>query len=57
MAELSKPSPKLFGTKVGSKSCKSESAQGSAGANPLNPLLQLIFVRYRDHVLFNRSLL
>ena len=56
MAELtSKPSPELFGTKVGSKSCKSESAQGSAGANPLNPLLQLIFVRYRDHVLFNRS--
>jgi hypothetical protein len=57
MAELtSKSSPGVFGTKVGSKSCKLESAQGSTGTSPLNPLLQLVFVRYRDHVLFNRSI-
>jgi hypothetical protein len=56
MAELtSKPSPEIFGTKVGFNSCKLESAQGSTGTSPLNPLQQLIFVRYRDHVLFNRS--
>jgi hypothetical protein len=56
MAELtSKPSPDVFGTKVGSKSCKSESAQGSAGTSPLNPHEKLIYVRYQDHVLYNRS--
>ncbi len=56
MAELtSKPSPDVFGTKVGFNSCKLESAQGSTGTSPLNPLQQLIFVRYRDHVLYNRS--
>ena len=57
MAELtSKPSPDgIFGTKAGSKSCKLESAQGSTGTSPLNPLQQLIYVRYRDHVLYNRS--
>jgi hypothetical protein len=57
MAELtSKPSPDCnLGTKAGSNSCKLESAQGSTGTSPLNPLQQLIFVRYRDHVLFNRS--
>ena len=54
MAELTvKPSPDVFGTKVGSKSCKSEPAQGSTGTSPLNPL---IYVRYRDHVLFNNVL-
>ncbi|MGD6807620.1 MAG: hypothetical protein ACQCN4_11750, partial [Candidatus Bathyarchaeia archaeon] len=39
MAELtSKPSPDgIFGTKAGSKSRKSESADGSAGTSPLNP--------------------
>jgi integrase len=39
MAELtSKPSPdRVFGIKAGSKSCKSESAQGSAGTSPLCP--------------------
>jgi integrase len=39
MAELtSKPSPDgIFGTKAGSKSCKSESAQDSAGTSPLCP--------------------
>src|SRR5665647_219253 len=57
MAELtSKPSPDVFGTKAGSKSCKLESAQGSTGTSPLNPLQQLIYVRYRDHVLYNRSI-
>jgi len=57
MAELtSEPSPDcVFGTKAGSKSCKSESAPGSAGTSPLNPLSQLIFVRYQDHVIYNRS--
>ena len=55
MAELTvKPSPDVFGTKAGFNSCKLESAQGSIGTSPLNPLQQLIFVRYRDHVLFNR---
>ncbi len=57
MAELtSKPSPGIFGTKAGLKSCKLESAQGSTDISPLNPLQQLIYVRYRDHVLFNRSI-
>ncbi len=39
MAELtSKPSPDdIFGTKAGSKSCKSEQADGSAGTSPLKP--------------------
>ncbi|MCL4429849.1 MAG: hypothetical protein M1167_03755, partial [Chloroflexi bacterium] len=40
MAELTskEPSPDgIFGTKAGSKSCKSESADGSAGSSPLNP--------------------
>jgi hypothetical protein len=57
MAELTSkdPSPDVFGTKVGFNSCKLESAQGSTGTSPLNSLQQLIFVRYRDHVLFNRS--
>ena len=59
MAELtSKPSPGIFGTKVGSKSCKLESAQGSIGNSPLNPnqpFENLIYVRYIDHVQYNRS--
>ena len=56
MAELtSKPSPDgIFGTKVGFNSCKSEPAQDSAGTSPLSSLQQLIFVRYQDHVLYNR---
>jgi predicted RNA-binding Zn-ribbon protein involved in translation (DUF1610 family) len=38
MAELtSKPSTDVFGTKVGSKSCKLESAQGSTDVSPLCP--------------------
>ncbi len=40
MADLTpnKPSPDgTFGTKAGSKSCKSESPDGSAGTSPLNP--------------------
>ena len=57
MAELtSKPSPDVFGTEAGSNSCKSESAQGSAGTSPQNSLLDLVFVRYQDHVLYNRSI-
>jgi hypothetical protein len=56
MAELiSKPSPDgKLDTKAGFNSCKLESAQGSTGTSPLNPTSQLIFVRYRDHVLYNR---
>src|SRR5665648_663208 len=55
MAELtSKPSPEcVFGTKAGSKSCKLPSKKDT-GTSPLNPH-QLIYVRYRDHVLFHRS--
>jgi hypothetical protein len=54
MAELtSKPSPDVFGTKAGSKSCKSESAQGSAGTSPLCPL---VYVRYKDHVIYKNIL-
>jgi hypothetical protein len=61
MAELTvKPSPDCnLGTKAGSKSCKLESAQGSTGTSPLNPnqpFENLIYVRYRDHVQYNRSL-
>ncbi len=42
----------MFGTKAGCKNCKLESAQFSTGISPLNPL---VYVRYRDHVLYNRS--
>ena len=44
----------VFGTKTGGTNCKS-SLQGDAGTSPPNPQPQLIFVRYRDHVLYNRS--
>ena len=58
MAELtSKPSPGVFGTKVGSKSCKLPSKEDT-GTSPLNPNLpfeNLIYVRYIDHVQYNRS--
>jgi hypothetical protein len=55
MAELtSKPSPDVFGTKVGFNSCKLPSKEDT-GNSPLNPLLDLVFVRYQDHVLYNRS--
>jgi hypothetical protein len=56
MAELtSKPSRNcVFGTKAGSKSCKLPSKEDT-GTSPLNPHQQLIFVRYQDHVLYNRS--
>ena len=59
MAELtSKSSPdNIFGTKAGSKSCKLPSKEDT-GASPLNPnqpFENLIYVRYLDHVLYNRS--
>ncbi len=44
-----------FDTKAYSNSCKSEPIEGSAKTSPLNSLLNLILVRYRDHVLYNRS--
>jgi hypothetical protein len=59
MAELtSKPSPEfVFGTKAGSKSCKLPSKEDT-GNSPLNPnqtFEGLIYVRYLDHVQYNRS--
>ncbi len=56
MAELTaNPSPDCnLCTKAGSKS-KVESTPGSIGS-PLNPPLPLIYVRYRDHVLYSRSI-
>ncbi len=56
MAELTEnPSPDYtLCTKAGSKS-KVESTPGSIGS-PLNPPLPLIYVRYRDHVLYSRSI-
>ena len=54
MAELtSKPSPDIFGTKAGFNSCKLESAQDSTGTSPLCPL---IYVRYKDHVIYKNML-
>jgi hypothetical protein len=55
MAELtSKPSPYgKLGTKAGFNSCKLESAQDSTGASPLCPL---IYVRYKDHVIYKNML-
>ena len=44
-------SPDVFGTFSSSPACGS-TLQNSI---PLNPLDYLIFVRYRDHVLYNRS--
>lgn len=50
MAELtSKPSPDFIFGKAGSKSCKSESAQDSAGNSPLS---LLVYVKYKDHVIY-----
>jgi hypothetical protein len=49
MAELtSKPSPDVFGTKVGSKSCKLPSKEDT-GTSPLSPL---VYVKYKDHVIY-----
>jgi hypothetical protein len=55
MAELtSNPSPDgKLGTKVGFNSCKLESAQGSTGTSSLCPL---IYVRYKDHVIYKSML-
>ena len=53
MAELtSKPSPTVFGTKAGFNSCKLESSLGSTDTSPLNPL---VYVRYRDHVVYKNT--
>jgi hypothetical protein len=59
MAELTgKPSPDCkLGTKAGPKSCKLPSKEDT-GTSPLNlsqPFEDLIYVRYLDHVLYNRS--
>ena len=49
MAELTvKPSPEVFGTKAGSKSCKLPSKEDT-GTSPLNPL---VYVKYKDHVIY-----
>ena len=42
----------IFGTKAGSNNCKSDATM-SAGASPLNPLL---YVRYKDHVIYKNIL-
>jgi hypothetical protein len=58
MAELtSKSSPKVFGTKVGPKSCKLPSKEDTdpSPLNPSEPFENLIYVRYLDHVFYNRS--
>jgi hypothetical protein len=59
MAELtSNPSPDCkFGTKAGSKSCKLPSKEdtGTSPLNPNEPFEGLIYVRYLDHVSYNRS--
>ncbi|MCW4005311.1 MAG: hypothetical protein NWF04_01735 [Candidatus Bathyarchaeota archaeon] len=39
---------------IGGTNCKS-SLKGDAGTSPPNPPQQLIFVRYLDHVLYNRN--
>lgn len=44
-------SPDVFGTFSSSPACGSTLQESI----PLNPLHDLIFVRYRDHVLYNRS--
>ncbi len=51
MAELTSPASSpdcMFGTKAGSKSCKSPSKE-DAGASPLGPL---VYVKYKDHVIY-----
>jgi hypothetical protein len=59
MAELtSKSSPdSIFGTKAGSKSCKlpSKESTGTSPLNPNAPFENLIYVRYLDHVNYNRT--
>jgi hypothetical protein len=45
----------ILGTQSRPCTCKSEPIKGSANTSPLHPLLNLIFVRYRDHLLYNRS--
>ena len=42
----------IFGTKAGSNNCKSDATM-SAGASPLN---QLLYVRYKDHVIYKNIL-
>src|SRR5208283_4253373 len=51
-AEATSPDS-LFGKSSSPCICKSEPAQGSANANPLNPL---IYVRYKDHVIYKNIL-
>jgi hypothetical protein len=62
MAELTKPaySDAPSNRKAGSKFCKSEGTPDSAGnshdtLHPLKPVEKLVFVRYLDHVLYNRA--
>jgi hypothetical protein len=59
MAELTSKSSldDIFGNKAGSKSCKLPSKEdtGTSHLNPNQPFETLIYVRYLDHVLYNRS--
>jgi hypothetical protein len=61
MAELTSTATenpeRVFGKQAGSNLCKSPS-NGDAGASPPNPnqpFKKLVFVRYSDHVLYNRT--
>ncbi len=53
MAELTPNTHQPPGS-IGGTNCKS-SLKGDAGTSPPNPPQQLIFVRYLDHVLYNRN--
>jgi hypothetical protein len=53
MAELTSNVTQPPGS-IGGTNCKS-SLKGDAGTSPPNPPQQLIFVRYLDHVLYNRN--
>ncbi len=58
MAELTNlqvSSEVVFGTKAGSKSCKLPSKEDTGTTSSQIPPQKLIYVRYRDHVLYNRS--
>ena len=60
MAELtSKPSPNIFDTKVGSKSCKLPSKEDTGTSHQISKALlefkNLVYVRYNDHAHFHQS--
>ena len=57
-AEANSIESSLMSSQSSPCNCKSEPAQGSANTSPLHPpqhLKNLIFVRYLDHVIYNRT--